>query len=116
VKPSILIVLTTVADRTEAETLAEKLVKSRLAACVQILPAMTSVYYWEDKVQKETEHLLLIKSLWKNWDELRDFITRNHSYKVPEIVAIDAAKVSSAYLIWLVDEMARQPEASGTKL
>ena len=62
---------------------------------------MTSVYAWEGKVQKESEHLLLIKTLPEKWDKLVAFITANHSYDVPEIIAIDAANVSEPYLGWI---------------
>ena len=96
-----LIVFTTTADLSEAVTLAEQIVNAKLAACVQVLPPMTSIYAWEGKVQKETEHLLLIKTLEEKYDELAAFITSNHSYDVPEIVAIEAAKVSDAYSAWL---------------
>jgi periplasmic divalent cation tolerance protein len=99
------IVLTTTPTIEEAEALAEKIVEAKLAACVQILPQMTSVYVWEGKLQKEGEHLLLIKTLSEKWDELRDFITANHSYDVPEIVAIDAEKVSEPYQTWLTDSL-----------
>jgi len=96
-----LVVLTTVPNMNEGETLAEAVVTARFAACVQILPPMTSVYVWEGKLQKESEHLLLIKTLPEKWDELAAFITENHSYDVPEIVAIDAANVSEPYRAWL---------------
>lgn len=68
---------------------------------MQILPPMTSVYVWEGKVQKESEHMLLIKTLPEKWDELVAFITANHSYDVPEIVAIHAANVAEPYRAWL---------------
>lgn len=96
-----LIVLTTVLSADEGETLAQNIIEARLAACVQILPQMTSVYEWEGKIQKESEHLLLIKTLPEKWEELRDFVTANHSYDVPEMIAIDAARVSEPYLEWL---------------
>ena len=83
--------------------MAEKIVEAKLAACVQILPQMTSVYVWEGKLQKEAEHLLLIKTLPEKFDELSVFITTNHSYDVPEIVAIDAERVSHSYLTWMQD-------------
>ena len=67
-----LIVLTTTSNADEAELLAEKIVESRLAACVQILPRLTSVYVWEGKVQKENEHLLLIKTAKEKYDELEE--------------------------------------------
>ena len=99
------VVLTTVPNSAAAEELAEKIVSAKLAACVQILPQMTSIYVWEGKVQKENEHLLLIKTLPEKWEELRDFISANHSYDVPEIVAIDAEKVSEKYLQWLTGSL-----------
>lgn len=95
------IVLTTTPNITEAESLAANIVESKLAACVQILPQMTSVYVWEGKIQKEAEHLLLIKTLPEKWDELRDFITANHGYDVPEIVAVEANKLNESYLAWI---------------
>mgnify|MGYP001499300991 CR=1 FL=1 len=96
-----LIVLVTTPNEAEAESLAARIVEARLAACVQILPRMTSVYVWEGKLQKDAEHLLLIKTLPDKYDEVETFIIANHSYDVPEIVAIDAERVSGPYLAWL---------------
>ena len=96
-----LIVMTTTPNAREAESLAEMIVSQKLAACVQILPSITSVYVWEGQVRREPEHLLLIKTLAEKYDELCDFIMANHSYDVPEIVAIDAEKVSEGYLAWI---------------
>jgi len=98
-----LVVLTTTSNEAESEALARNIVEQKLAACVQILPKMTSVYFWEGKVQTEPEHLLLIKTLDEKFDELSEFIKSHHSYDVPEIVAIDAEKVSSDYLKWMSD-------------
>lgn len=96
-----LIVVTTVPDMAEGESLAEKIVEKRLAACVQIMPPMTSVYVWEGQLEKAVEHLMLIKTLPEKFDELSAFITANHSYSVPEIVALDAERVSQPYLEWM---------------
>ena len=96
-----IIVLTTVPNAEEGNRIADSIVSARLAACVQVLPAMTSIYMWEGKLQKESEHLLLIKSLAGKFDELSEFIRANHSYSVPEIVAIPASRVSEDYLEWL---------------
>ena len=95
------IVLTTTPNVTEAENLAEKIVAEKLAACVQILPPMTSVYFWEGKVRKESEHLLLIKTLAANYKNLEKFIQANHSYDVPEIIALELKEVSEKYLNWM---------------
>ena len=89
--------------------MAEKIVSGQLAACVQILPEISSVYVWEGKVQKETEHLLLIKTLPEKYDELEAFITANHNYEVPEIVAVDVEKASGPYLAWIRDVLGSEP-------
>lgn len=96
----ILIVFTTTLS-TDAETLAESLIEARLAACVQIIPKIKSLYIWEGKVQKEEESLLLIKTLPENYDELELFITENHSYEVPEIVSVESSQVSGPYMAWM---------------
>jgi len=95
-----LIVLTTTPNIKEAETLAEKIVRAKLAACVQILPQIKSFYFWEGEIQKDYENLLLIKTLSEKFAELEKFIKENHSYDVPEIVALSAEKVSQNYLDW----------------
>ncbi len=98
---SMILILTTTADRAQADMLADGLVRERLAACVQILPQMTSVYYWEGDVQRDEEHLLLIKTLREKYDEVEAFIIANHSYDVPEIAAVETARVSEKYRAWL---------------
>ncbi len=98
-----LIVLTTIPNEEEAESLARKIIEARLAACVQVLPQMKSFYFWENAVQTDSEHLLLIKTLAEKYDELEKFIQSNHSYDVPEIVALSAEKVSESYFRWLKD-------------
>lgn len=98
-----LIVFTTTPNIQEAETLARKIIESKLAACVQILPQMSSFYFWQGEVQTETEHLLLVKTLEEKYSELESFIKANHSYDVPEIVAVGSEKISEDYLKWLND-------------
>jgi len=98
-----LMVLTTVSDTAEGEMLAEKIVAERLAACVQVLPQMTSVYLWKGKVANDSEHLLLIKTTEAKYEELEAFILANHSYETPEIVAVSAERVSASYGKWLAD-------------
>lgn len=96
-----LIVMTTVPDDLSGEDLAHRIITARLAACVQVLPPMKSFYFWEDAVQTESEYLLLIKTLPEKFEELERFIQANHSYDVPEIVALTAEKVSAGYLGWM---------------
>jgi periplasmic divalent cation tolerance protein len=101
----VLIVLTTCPAVEAAEALAEQVVEARLAACVQVLPRMTSIYWWEGEVQRESEYLLLIKTLPEKWDELREFISSNHSYDVPEIISFASEHVSELYDRWLAQEL-----------
>ena len=101
-----LIVLTTTPTSEEAESLANGLVESRLAACVQILPPMRSVYIWKGEVQRETEQLLLIKTLAERYEEVERFLLANHSYETPEIIAIAAERVLAGYLAWATNSVA----------
>lgn len=96
-----LVVFTSVPASGEGLTLAEKLIEAKLAACVQIVPQIASIYEWEGVIQKENEQLLLIKTSEEKYAELEAFITEHHSYDVPEIVAIDAEHVSTPYLSWM---------------
>ena len=100
-----LVVLTTTSNNEEAEALANGLVESRLAACVQILPNMRSIYRWEGKIENESEHLLLIKTLPEKFEAVERFINENHSYDTPEVVALPAAKISLGYLNWMKDSL-----------
>lgn len=98
-----LVVLTTTPTEEEAERLAQKIIGAKLAACVQILPQMKSFYFWENQVQNDSENLLLIKTLDEKFIKLKEFIEKNHSYDVPEIVALRAEDVSESYLKWLTE-------------
>lgn len=102
-KNSMLIVITTTPTPEEGERLAERIVAERLAACVQILPKMRSVYFWKGEVVSEAEHLLLIKTGEEKYGDLEQFLLANHSYEVPEIVALRAEHISEAYAKWLGD-------------
>lgn len=96
-----LVVLTTVPDEAEGTALAEQLVERGLAACAQLLPKMTSFYMWDGAMQRDPEHLMLIKTTGEKWEQVRKFLTEHHSYTVPEIVAIEAEQVSAPYNEWI---------------
>lgn len=96
-----IVVLTTVSSSEQAEDLARKIVEAKLAACVQILPKMKSVYFWENAIQVDSEHLLLIKTLAEKFDELQAFIQSNHSYETPEIIALKTHAVAENYFDWM---------------
>jgi len=100
-----IVVFMTTANREEAARLAEMLVGARLAACVQILPEIESVYRWEGKVDRQSEVLLLAKSTRDKFEELDRQVRAIHSYDTPEIVAVPAAEVSEPYLKWLGESL-----------
>ena len=100
-KFEVIVVLTTAPNIEESETLARKIIESKLAACVQVLPPMKSFYVWENEIQVDFEHLLLIKTLSVKFSELKTFNQANHSYDVPEIIALKASDVAENYLVWM---------------
>jgi periplasmic divalent cation tolerance protein len=94
-------VLMTSANREEAGRLAEMLVDERLAACVQILPEMESVYRWQGKVEQQREVLLIAKTSAARFEELESKVRALHCYETPEIVAVPLIAGSPSYLAWL---------------
>lgn len=95
------VVLVTVSTEAEAQTLARTVVAERLAACVNIIPGLTSVYRWEGQVCEDRELLLLIKTRAEKVAALRDRIVHLHSYTVPEVIALPITTGSERYLAWL---------------
>jgi periplasmic divalent cation tolerance protein len=95
------VVLIAAGSRVEAARLAEMLVGARLAACVQIMPEMESVYRWQGTVQREPEFLLLAKTLRSNFTELEREVRALHSYETPEIIALPVIAASAPYMEWL---------------
>jgi len=106
-KSEAIVVLTTTPNIEESETLARKIIEAKLAACVQVLPPMKSFYWWENEVQVDSEHLLLIKTLAEKFVELEKFIQANHSYDVPEIIALPTEKVSESYFDWMKNYLSK---------
>ncbi len=99
------VVLCTCADRGEAARIAQALVGAHLAACVNILPGITSIYRWQGKVEEAEEVLLFAKTTLERFPGLRDRITELHSYETPEIIAVPIAEGSEKYLRWLGEEV-----------
>ena len=91
----------TAANSDEATRIAEMLVERKLAACVQVLPPMTSIYVWKGDVQRESEILLVAKSTRAKFDELEASVRAIHSYETPEIIALPIVAGSPSYLSWL---------------
>ena|ERR1700680_4329101 len=95
------IVLCTAGSEDEARKIARHLVENRLAACVNIVPHVESVYRWQDKVESASEWLLLIKTTLEKFTNVRDAIRELHSYELPECIAINIDDGSAAYLEWI---------------
>ena len=100
-KKRALIVLTTVADEASASRIAEAVVAAGLAACVTQLPGVVSTYRWQDKMQQDTEILMLIKTTKGAYAALSQEIERLHDYELPELLAVDVDEGSDSYLSWL---------------
>lgn len=99
------IVLTTVGADFDARPLARELVEARLAACVNIVPGVESVYRWEGKVAEDGEKLLLIKTTEERLDELQRALLAKHPYDVPEFVVITPDDVRGPYREWLLESV-----------
>lgn len=91
----------TAANGEEAVRLADLLIGAHLAACVQILPQMESVYRWQGKIERQPEILLLAKTTRSKFDELEREVRALHSYDTPEIIALPIVAGSAPYLEWL---------------
>jgi periplasmic divalent cation tolerance protein len=104
-----IVVLSTCASAEEAQRVARALVEKRLAACVNVMPGIRSVYRWKDAIEDEEEVLLLIKTSMGLLEELREEIERLHSYEVPEVIALSVVDGSERYLAWMTRELAHKP-------
>ncbi|MHB8405493.1 MAG: divalent-cation tolerance protein CutA [Gammaproteobacteria bacterium] len=98
-----LVIFCTCPDRESADGIATALVEERLAACVNLLPGLTSIYRWQDSVRREPECLLLIKSTATRFEALRSRLRALHPYEVPEIIALPVSHGDQAYLQWLTE-------------
>ncbi|HKO60164.1 MAG TPA: divalent-cation tolerance protein CutA [Pyrinomonadaceae bacterium] len=101
-----IVVFITAPTVDEARAIADKLVETQLAACVQILPEMKSVYRWQGKVEHQPEHLLLAKTTADRFAELEREVRAMHSYDTPEIVSFPLTAGSADYLRWLEESVA----------
>lgn len=101
-----IVVITTAEDEQQAERLASTLVDLKLAACVQIVPKIRSVYLWKGIRENAVENLLLIKSTKDRFDGIEAAIKANHTYDIPEIISLSIDTGSPEYLSWLVSSLA----------
>jgi periplasmic divalent cation tolerance protein len=100
------VALSTVASAEDADTLARALVERRLAACVNVVPGVVSHYRWRNALQRDQEHLLVIKTRAERLPALRAAVAELHPYELPELVALAVAGGSDAYLRWVDAETA----------
>jgi periplasmic divalent cation tolerance protein len=99
------IVLTTAGSSEEARKIAHALVERKLAACVNIVPQIESVYRWQGKVESATEWLLVIKTQVHLFEQVRGAIKELHSYDLPECVMLEVAAGSKEYLDWITENI-----------
>src|SRR5262245_24662723 len=105
-----ILVLVTCGNAREAEEIARGLVERKLAACVNVLPGLTSWYWWENKLTQDQEMLLIIKSCRDLFAELEKEVLRLHSYAVPEVVAVPIVEGSANYLSWIEQSLRSSAE------
>lgn len=99
------IVLTTTGSQEEGRKIAQALVDRRLAACVNIVPHVESIYRWQGKIETAEEWLLLIKTQADLFERVRDAVKELHSYDLPEFVMLEVAAGSHEYLSWITENV-----------
>jgi periplasmic divalent cation tolerance protein len=97
------LVLTTLPVDADIAAFARSLVDERLAACVNVLPVMDSVYRWEGRVERESERQLIIKTTRERTETLWERVRELHPYEVPEFVVVSIVDGNDAYLRWIAD-------------
>jgi periplasmic divalent cation tolerance protein len=101
----VLVVLCSCGTHKEALAIGRSLIEAQLAACVNVLPSIDSVYRWQGKVETAQEALLVIKTTQQRFLALKDRITHLHTYDTPEIIAMPVAEASDKYLAWIRDQV-----------
>jgi len=101
-----LVVLVTAPSETAARELGRRLVDERLAACVNVVPGVTSIFVWDGKREEAAETLLLIKTRAERYPLLQQRVLELHSYSVPEVLALTVDTGAPAYLRWVQDSVA----------
>ncbi|KAF3998747.1 divalent-cation tolerance protein CutA [Glaciimonas immobilis] len=99
--PEPILVMTTMPDAVGANALAQQLVERKLAACVNILPLVHSIYLWRGVIEHADEVAMVIKTTVDRYSELEAFVQAAHPYDLPEIIAIPVVKGLPAYLDWI---------------
>lgn len=102
-----IVVLVTCGSKAEADALAQILLDNRLAACINCINAVESIFRWKGKIERETELLLIVKTQADRFAELAETVRRHHSYETPEIIALPIIDGHADYLAWLKEETRR---------
>ncbi len=97
-------ILVTTPDNTTAERIAYQLLEKKLAACINIVPNLTSIYKWMGKIETSQETLMIIKTKTELFEEIKKEIRRIHPYQVPEIISIPIQDGNKEYLKWIEEE------------
>ena len=97
----ILVVMVTAPNQEEAARIAEQVVLARQAACASVIPAIDSIYWWEGKLVKERETMVLMKTTAEKFLSLQDMIKEIHPYDIPEIIALPVKQGFTQYLEWV---------------
>ena len=105
-----LLILTTASNDSEARKIAQMLIERHLAACVNIIPRIQSVYRWEGKTESAEEYLLIVKTTRNKENEAQAAIRELHSYDLPECISITIEGGSSEYLKWITDSLQSKSE------
>ncbi|HEV8237886.1 MAG TPA: divalent-cation tolerance protein CutA [Thermoanaerobaculia bacterium] len=100
-----IVVITTVGDEEQALLIARELVARRLAACVNVLPGIRSVYRWQGKICRDGEHLLIVKTLESEREAVAAAIRALHSYELPEILSFPVGAGDERFLAWIADSV-----------
>lgn len=100
------IIFTTTDNFEFSKLLAKEIIEKKLAACVNILPNITSVYNWENKVETTEEYLLLIKTNNININQLEEFLIQKHNYDTPELISFQMESANNKYINWMTKNLA----------
>jgi len=98
-------VFVSIDSHADALKISKHLVEKKLAACVQILGPMTSIYRWKNNIEEEQEFLCLIKTKRDLFDKLKKEVKSLHPYEIPEIIALECSEVDDSYHSWLLDSL-----------
>lgn len=99
--PRFIICLTTTNKKNIADKIANSLIVSKTAACVNVIEGVSSTYRWKGKIQRDKEYIMIIKTELRKFNKVRAIIKQNHNYELPEILALEIKRGEPGYLKWL---------------